>query len=124
MSLRAWRRAELLGLEPVGALLGELAGTAVVLDHLDALAGLADAVEAEHLDRDRRAGLLEPGAGVVLHRPHLAPLRAGDDRVADVQRAALDQHGGHRAAAGVEVGLDHRARRRARRGSPSAPRAR
>ena len=31
---------------------------------------------------------------------------AGDDRVADAQRAALDEHGGHRAAATVEVRLD------------------
>ena len=101
---------ELLGLEPVRALLGELAGLAVVLDDLDPLAGLADAVEAEDLDRVARAGLLEAGAGVVLHRPDLAPLRPGDDRVADVQGAALDEHGGDRAAAGVEVRLDHRAR--------------
>ena len=49
-----------LGLEPVRALLGELAGAAVVLDHLDALAGLADAVEAEHLDRIAGPRLLEP----------------------------------------------------------------
>ena len=100
---------ELLGLEPVRALLGELAGAAVVLDHLDALAGLADALEAEHLDRVAGPRLLEAGAGVVLHRPHLAPLRPGDDRVADVQRAALDQDRGDRAAARVEVRLDHRA---------------
>ena len=43
-----------LGLEAVGALLGELAGAAVVLDRLDELAGVADAVEAEHLDRHPR----------------------------------------------------------------------
>ena len=34
---------------------------------------------------------------------------AGDEDVADPQRAALDQHGGERAAALVELGLDHRA---------------
>ena len=49
-----------LGLEAVGALLGELAGAAVVLDRLDELAGVADAVEAEHLDRHPRAGGLDP----------------------------------------------------------------
>ena len=112
VSLRAWRRASCSVLSRCRALLGELAGAAVVLDHLDALAGLADALEAEHLDRVAGPRLLEPGAGVVLHRPHLAPLRPGDDRVADVQRAALDQHRGHRAAARVEVRLDHRARGR------------
>ena len=39
-------------------------------------------------------------------RPDAAEGVAGDDRVADAQRAALDQHGGDRAAAPVEVGLD------------------
>ena len=72
-----------LGLEPVGALLGELAGAAVVLDRLDELAGVGDAVEAEHLDRHPRPGALDPLAGEVVHRPHPAPLRAGDQRVAD-----------------------------------------
>src|SRR3712207_2765354 len=67
---------QLLGLEAVRALLGELAGAAVVLDDLDPLAGLADALEAEHLDRVARPRLLEAGAGVVLHRADLAPLRA------------------------------------------------
>ena len=96
-----------LGLEPVGALLGELAGAAVVLDRLHELAGVADAVEAEHLDRHPRPGGLDPLAGEVVHRPHPAPLRAGDQRVADLERAALDQDGDDRAAAGVELGLDH-----------------
>ena len=115
---------QLLGLEALGALVGELAGAALVLDHLDPLARLADAVEAEHLDRVAGPSRLDALAGVVLHRAHLSPLGAGDERVADVQRAALDQHRDHRAATGVEVGLDHRSRRRARRGWPSAPRPR
>ena len=63
--------------------------------------------QAEHLDRHRRAGLLDLLALVVDHRPHAAPRRAGDDRVADLQRALVDEHRGHRAAAGVEVGLEH-----------------
>ena len=32
---------------------------------------------------------------------------AGDDRVADLQRAALDEHGDHGATARIELGLDH-----------------
>ena len=99
-----------LGLQPVGALLGELAGAAVVLDRADVLAGLADAVEAEHLDRHPGPGLLDALAGEVVHRPHPAPLRAGDEGVADLQRAALDEDRDDGAAAGVELGLDHRAR--------------
>ena len=47
---------------------------------------------------------------VVDERPDPAPGGAGDERVADPERAALDEHGGHRAAADVEVGLEHDAR--------------
>ena len=61
LTLRAWRRASASRLEAVGALLGELAGAAVVLDRLDELAGVGDAVEAEHLDRHPRAGAPRPG---------------------------------------------------------------
>ena len=49
-----------LGLEADRALTGELAGPAVVLDDLGALAGLADAVEAEDLDRLAGTGGLDP----------------------------------------------------------------
>ena len=122
--MRRLAAGQRLGLEPVGALLGELAGAAVVLDRLDELAGVADAVEAEHLDRHPGIGGLDALAGEVVHRPHPAPLRTGDERVADLERAALDQHGDDRAAAGVELGLDHGARRRARWGWPPAPPAR
>ena len=48
-----------LGLEAVGALLGELAGAAVVLDRLHELAGVGDPVEAEHLDRHPGPGLVD-----------------------------------------------------------------
>ena len=42
-------------------------------------------------------------------RAHAAPVGAGDDRVADLQRAALDEHGDDGAAARVELGLDDHA---------------
>ena len=66
-----------------------------------------DVVEAEHLDRRRRTGFLDLLAVVVEHGADLAPAAAGDDRVADAQRAPLDEHGGDRAAALVEVRLEH-----------------
>ena len=62
LTLRALRRASGLGLQAVGPLLGELAGAAVVLDRLHELAGVGDAVEAEHLDRHSRPGALDPVA--------------------------------------------------------------
>src|SRR5919206_478283 len=46
---------------------------------------------------------------IVLHRPHAAPVRAGHERVPHVQRAALDEQGDDRAAAGIELGLDDHA---------------
>ena len=48
-------------------------------------------------------------AVLVEHRPDPAVAGAGDDRVADAQRAALDQDRGDRAATAVEVRLDHEA---------------
>ena len=98
---------DLLGLDAGLALLRELAGAALVLDHLDVLAGLADAVEAEHLDGHARRGLLDAVALVVEQSLDLAPLGAGDDGVADAQRPALDEDAGDGAAARVQLGLDH-----------------
>ena len=44
---------------------------------------------------------------VVDERADPAPRGAGDDRIADLERAALDEHGGDRATTDVEVGLEH-----------------
>ena len=49
----------------------------------------------------------------VLQRTDAAVRVAHDDDVADAQRAGLDEDGGHRAAALVELRLDDRADRRA-----------
>ncbi len=46
-------------------------------------------------------------AGVVGHRADAAPVCAGDERVADLERAALDEQGHDGAAARIELGLDH-----------------
>ena len=46
-------------------------------------------------------------------RTHAAPFAAGDENVADPQRAALDQHGRDGAAAALELGLEHDALGRA-----------
>ena len=94
---------------------GELPGPPLVLDRLDVLAGLADAVEPQHLNRVAGPGLLDPLPRVVVHRPDPAPDRAGDQRIADPNRPALDQHGRHRPAPRIQVGLDHHARAGRRR---------
>ena len=73
------------------------------------VAGRRHARQAQHLDRVDRAGLLHPLAPVVEHRPDLAVVLADHHDVPLVQGALLDQHGGHRAPAAVELGLDHHA---------------
>ena len=111
---RAARRGGAALLAPLAlAVLGDLARAALALDHDQGIAGIGHAVEPERLDRHRRAGALDVLAAVVDQRPHAAPLAAADDDVADLERAALDQHGRDHAAAAVELGLDHRALRRA-----------
>ena len=91
----------------VAAIFGDLAGARLVLHHAEPVAGLRRRLEAEHLDRRRRAGLAHLLAAIVDQRAHAAPFGAGDDDVADTQRAALDEHGRDRAAAAVELRLDH-----------------
>src|SRR4051795_4973104 len=89
-----------------GAVVGDLAGAGFRLDDGDTVAGFRRAVEAEHLDRNRRPGLLRHRALVVDERPDAAPLGAGDGDVAGAQRAALDEHGCDRPAAAIELRLD------------------
>ena len=89
------------------AVVGEFARAGFALDHGETVAGLRRAGKAQHFDRNRRAGLLHRVAGVVDQRADAAPFGAGDDDVADTQRAALHQHGRDRAAAAVELGFDH-----------------
>ena len=50
-------------------------------------------------------------AVVVDERPDPAPGRTGDERVADLERAPLDEQVGDRATADVEVRLEHDAAR-------------
>ena len=107
-----WRRRELLLAQALSALLSLVAGLPLRLDEAEALAGGRRMIEAEHLDRYRRPGLLGLAAVVVLERAHLAPGIARDERDAGVERAALHEHGRDRPAADVEARLDHDALRR------------
>src|SRR4051794_11398242 len=100
-----------LGLQAVRAVTGDRTRLALVGDDSHGLAGLRDAVEAQDLDRLPRRRFLDALAAVVVHPADAAPVGAGDQRVADLQRAAHDQHRHDRAAARVELRLDDRARR-------------
>ncbi len=68
--------------------------------------------------RASTAGRLHRASAIVDQRAHAADDGAGDEVVADAQRAVLHEHGGHRTAAAIELGLEHRARRAAASGSP------
>ena len=109
---------ERLGLQPVGTLLAEGARGALVLDHAAELTGDRQLVEADDLDRCRRSARLERLAAEVAHGAHLAAGLAGDDGVADVDGAAVDEHGRHDAAAGIDARLDDEPAGRQRRGWP------
>ena len=89
----------------------EVAGAALVLDDAGELAGGRRTVEAEDLDGLAGARLVDALAAVVEQRAHTAPRVAGDDRVADLERAAVDEHRRDGAAADVEPRLDDRPRR-------------
>src|SRR4051812_43183986 len=109
--LDALAAGERLGLQAVGAIAGEGARLALVRDDAHVLAGLGNAVEAEQLDRLARRGLLDALPAEVVHCAHAAPVGPGHQRVADLQRAAHDQHRHDGPAARVELRLDDRARR-------------
>ena len=64
-------------------------------------------IEAEHLGRERRRGLFDVVALVVDEGLDPSPGGTGDDVVPHAERPVLHDHGGHRALAGVEVGLEH-----------------
>ena len=89
------------------AIIGDFARAAFAIDHGKAVAGIRRAVEAQHLDRNGRSGRRHGCAGIVDQRAHAARFGAGNDQIADLERAALHQHGRDRAAAAIELGFDH-----------------
>ena len=95
------------------AIFRDFARARLRLDDGDAVARFRRAGESEHFDRRRGPGRLDVRALIVDQRPDAAPMRAGDDQLADAQRAALHQHGRHGAAAAIEPSLDDRAFRAA-----------
>jgi hypothetical protein len=98
-----------LAAQPLAALVRELPRTALVLDDARQLAGRRRPVEAEDLDGLTGLRTLDALAAVVVESTHAAPRVAGDDRVSDLERAAVDEHRRHRAATDVEARLDDRA---------------
>ena len=101
------RVGEVRGAAAVATRLGDRAGDLLVRRDAQLVARERDVVQTEHLDRRRRARFGDLLARFVEHGADLAPAAAGDDGVADAQRAALDDHRGDGTAALVQVGLEH-----------------
>src|SRR5215469_16353480 len=91
--------------------LGDLPRHPLVGHDQEVVTGVGHRVEPEYLHRARRRRVRDRGTVLVEQRPDPAERLATDDRGADLQRAALDQHGRHRAAALVQVRLDRDALR-------------
>src|SRR5215467_673111 len=91
--------------------LGDLPRDPFVVHDEEVVAGVGHLVEPEHLHRAGRRRVRDGLAVLVEQRPDPAERLAAHDRVADLERAPLHQHRGHRAAAAVEVRLDRDALR-------------
>src|SRR3954471_6605716 len=85
---------------------GDLPGDAVLLDDEEGVTGTRHRGETHDLHGAGRQGLLQLVAVLVEQRPDAAVCVAGDQGVPDLQRAALHQHRGDRAATAVQLALD------------------
>ena len=87
----------------------DFARLALVGQHHQFVAGGRDFGQALDFHGDRRTGFLDGLAVLVQHGAHAAEAGAGQHHVAAMQRAALHQDGGDRAAALVQAGFDDQA---------------
>ena len=97
----------LLILGDFGTIIGDLAGFALIRNHMQDITGLWRAVQAENLDRDGRHRLFDPLTLVIDQRADLAPLLAHNKDIAGLQCAFLHQNRGNRATSGIQLCLDH-----------------
>ena len=92
----------LLGL----ALLHQLAGHALILNSVEDIAGTGNLAQTRDLHGDGGTGFLDGLALVVGHDADTAHGGTGNDDIALMQGAVLDQQGGNGAAGLVQTGLD------------------
>ena len=109
---QAHRVLQARGTTPVGTGFGDGPRGLLVGRDPQLVARERHVVETEHLDRHRRARLCDLLTVLVEQRADLAPRATGDDRVADAERAPLDERGDDRAPTLVEVRLQHQGTRR------------
>ncbi len=91
------------------ALLRNVLGQTLVFNHDEVITGIRHAGQTQHLHRNRRARLVRLCAGFVEQGAHAAVLDTADQVIALLQRTLLHQHGGDRATALVQRGLDDHA---------------
>src|SRR6185295_2227483 len=102
---RGTRAGELDVAELALAMQSDFTRLALTLGSENFVTGIRRRGQAEHHDRRRRARFLNRLAVLVEHRTHAAELGARDDRIADLQRALLHQHGRDGAAALLDAGF-------------------
>ena len=90
-------------------LFSELAGIALVFEHAELVARGGNARQAQNLNRVGRRSLLGMVAMRVDKRADATVALASDNGIARLERAALHEHGSHRAATLVEVRFDNEA---------------
>src|SRR5581483_11200976 len=89
---RAARARRRLLLAPAAlAVIGDVARLRLVLRDDEIVAGQRRPVQAQHLDWRRWARFLDLLPAIVDEGAHAAPFAAGDEDVAELQRAALDE---------------------------------
>ena len=84
----------------------DLAGLALALGGEQLIACIGRAGETEHQHRHGGFGLLHRLAALIEHRSHATEFLTGDDRVAESQRALLDDHRGDRTATLLHARFD------------------
>src|SRR5687767_10195249 len=88
----------------------DLARLGGIRHDLERIARLGQARQAEYFDRRRRSSRFDRPSAVVDQGTDLADDWAGNEVVADAERAVLHEDGRHRAAAAIQLGFQHRAR--------------
>ena len=91
---------------------GDVPGARFRIGDGEFVASLRCALQAQHLHRLGRPGLVDVPAVVVDQRAHPTPFGAGDEDIADPQRAAFHQDRRHRPAPLFELRLNYGAVRR------------
>src|SRR5271168_4530978 len=89
------------------AVIDDVAGLGFVGD-LEVVAGFRNALQAEDFDGRGRRRIFRGAAAIVEHGADFAEDGAADEKVAGIQSAVLHENRGHRAAAFIDPGFEHR----------------